>query len=234
MFNEQKSLKYSYRIFGDAMTYRETGFIYILSNPSMKGVLKVGMTTKSVRERVSELNTTGVPRSFVIEKTFEVDQSFLNEVERTAHKILKGQRKHHGKEFFKCDLDTCKAAVEDAIYQVTGSSPSDQARERAAQKEFRDQQINLARAAEEKRRADLQAENMRINQLRESHINYLKIKEGTSGDEMNWLLPLVLLAFGGIGVLLMLVAYGFLFYSKAKRDERYEAEAARVYPYKDT
>ena len=40
------------------------GFIYILSNVSMPGVYKVGLTTNSVRQRAQELASTGVPTEF--------------------------------------------------------------------------------------------------------------------------------------------------------------------------
>ena len=64
------------------------GFIYILSNPSTN-VYKVGMTTNSVRQRIQELGTTGVPRPFEAEKVFEIPEAKLRAVETLAHKKLK-------------------------------------------------------------------------------------------------------------------------------------------------
>ena len=43
------------------------GYIYCFSNPSMPGILKVGMTERTPEERVKELFTTGVPLPFKIE-----------------------------------------------------------------------------------------------------------------------------------------------------------------------
>ena len=76
------------------------GFIYILSNPSMTNLYKVGLTTNSVRQRIQELNSTGVPRSFRLEKKYEIGEDKLLSVERLTHKKLTAKGLHHGKEFF--------------------------------------------------------------------------------------------------------------------------------------
>jgi hypothetical protein len=62
------------------------GFIYILSNPSMRDIYKIGLTTNSVRQRIAELYTTGIPTRYAAEKIFEVEERFLGMVERSAHK----------------------------------------------------------------------------------------------------------------------------------------------------
>ena len=44
------------------------GYIYILSNPAMPGVLKIGFTTRSVDQRASEISSsTGIPEPFNVE-----------------------------------------------------------------------------------------------------------------------------------------------------------------------
>lgn len=43
------------------------GFIYIMSNPSHSGLLKIGQMSKDPLVRRKELSTTGVPEEFVIE-----------------------------------------------------------------------------------------------------------------------------------------------------------------------
>ena len=48
------------------------GYVYILSNSGMPGLLKIGRTTRSVGDRVAELNSaTGVPAPFAVEAWFE-------------------------------------------------------------------------------------------------------------------------------------------------------------------
>ena len=39
----------------------EFGYVYILTNPSMPGLVKVGKTTNTPNQRMSELHSTGVP-----------------------------------------------------------------------------------------------------------------------------------------------------------------------------
>ena len=131
------------------------GFIYILSNPSMPNVFKVGMTTNSVGQRIRELGTTGVPRQFKAEKIFEIPVSSLRSVERLAHKTLKSKDLHHGKEFFRGPLHVCVAAVQDAIYEVTADDSIDllgEAKRRAREQEEVEEK---RRDIERKKRAEL-------------------------------------------------------------------------------
>ena len=47
------------------------GYVYILSNPWMPNLIKIGFTTRDIQERLAELNSaTGVPEPFIIEATF--------------------------------------------------------------------------------------------------------------------------------------------------------------------
>ncbi len=83
----------------------DKGFIYILSNASMPNIFKVGLTTNSVKQRIQELNSTGVPTTFELVKKYEIQESCLHRVERLAHKKLKSKEQHHGKEFRSTDIN---------------------------------------------------------------------------------------------------------------------------------
>lgn len=84
------------------------GSIYIFSNPSMPGLLKVGYTTGTVAKRASELSgVTSVPTGFRVEWSLPVVGD-PKAVEQRAHAHLAPKR--HGKEFFKVSLDDAKAA----------------------------------------------------------------------------------------------------------------------------
>ncbi len=79
-----------------------TGYIYILSNPGMKGLLKIGFSTRPVQERVAELNAaTGVPMPFKIEAFFTSDDPEAHE--ERIHALL-AQNRIKGKEFFEVSL----------------------------------------------------------------------------------------------------------------------------------
>jgi T5orf172 domain len=78
------------------------GYVYLLSNSRMPGLLKIGCTARPVSERVQELNgATGVPEPFVVEAYFE--SSSPEQHEAQIHRRLAAQRVK-GKEFFEVDL----------------------------------------------------------------------------------------------------------------------------------
>jgi hypothetical protein len=64
------------------------GFLYVLSNKSMPGIVKIGVTTGRVEKRAKELSRpTGVPQPFVIECYFPV-YDVPRRVERFVHDQL--------------------------------------------------------------------------------------------------------------------------------------------------
>jgi hypothetical protein len=80
----------------------KSGFVYFLLNGSMPGLLKIGFTQRSVVERMAELNTTGVPTSFVVGALFNV----LNphQCENDLHRLLVKYRVAKNREFFQISL----------------------------------------------------------------------------------------------------------------------------------
>ncbi len=77
------------------------GLIYVLSNPSMQDVLKIGLSTRNVETRVKELETTGVPAPFQIEAYFPSNAPEQHEAQ--IHNALKEFRLSN-REFFKVDI----------------------------------------------------------------------------------------------------------------------------------
>jgi hypothetical protein len=75
-----------------------SGFVYILSNPSMPGLLKIGSTEKLPTERASQLYSTGVPEPFKVE--FAVWCENHQQAERKIHEELDDCRISDGREFF--------------------------------------------------------------------------------------------------------------------------------------
>jgi len=87
-------------------------FLYIISNESMPGMIKVGRTSTSVEQRMGELNTTGIPTKFEIEVVFSVSNS--KEAEKKAHTSLKRYRVSKQREFFKVPVTTAiKKLIQD-------------------------------------------------------------------------------------------------------------------------
>jgi hypothetical protein len=78
------------------------GYVYVLVNSSMPGLLKVGKTTRSVAERCAELTSaTGVPTPFVV--AFEQLFEDCDSAEQAIHAELarKGLRHADNREFFR-------------------------------------------------------------------------------------------------------------------------------------
>lgn len=85
-------------------------WVYIMSNASMPGLLKIGMTTTSPQQRNRELGSaTGVPTPFKLEYSLEVSNAVY--VERAIHTALRDHRVNHRREFFEVDLKTAIRAI---------------------------------------------------------------------------------------------------------------------------
>jgi hypothetical protein len=92
------------------------GYIYILSNPQMQGLLKIGITNKDVKERVKELSSaTGVPQPFEIE--YYCLTRNLEEIEKEVHRRFSAHRKK-GKEFFFISLAEAVRVIDSLIKPV--------------------------------------------------------------------------------------------------------------------
>src|SRR5262245_39356748 len=76
------------------------GYIYVLSNPSHAGLLKIGFTCGNVEARARELSSSsGVVSAFIIE-AFRLSND-VEEVERLVHKGLAEFRVRDEREFFQ-------------------------------------------------------------------------------------------------------------------------------------
>jgi len=76
------------------------GFIYILSNELMPGIVKIGFTERTVAERVAELSApTGVALPYKEEASFPVTEP--SKVEKAIHESLERYRVNQGREFFR-------------------------------------------------------------------------------------------------------------------------------------
>lgn len=76
------------------------GYVYILSNPSMPGLVKIGRSIGGGDGRAKGLFVTGVPQPFHLE--FELLADDATELERLVHERLQGFRVSGDREFFKC------------------------------------------------------------------------------------------------------------------------------------
>lgn len=94
------------------------GYVYILSNPCMPNLVKIGYTTRSVFERINELNSSsGVPEQFIIEASFNSEAPEKDE--QYVHLMLNERRTNQNREFFS--LEPVEAV--DSVQKILGRNP---------------------------------------------------------------------------------------------------------------
>ncbi len=65
------------------------GIVYVLTNPVMPGIVKIGMTERSdIDKRLRELYTTGVPVPFECAYACKVDPADCAKIEKALHKAF--------------------------------------------------------------------------------------------------------------------------------------------------
>lgn len=80
------------------------GYIYVMSNPKIPGLLKVGFTCGTVEKRRRELSgASGVPEEFVIDYFHLTEDA--EETEGKVHADLDAYRVAERREFFEANLD---------------------------------------------------------------------------------------------------------------------------------
>ncbi|MBB3187793.1 GIY-YIG nuclease family protein [Microbacter margulisiae] len=87
------------------------GIVYVLTNPAMPGLVKIGMTNReSVDARLKELFNTSVPVPFECEYACKVENS--EKVEKALHLAFHPYRIHAQREFFKINPEQAIAILQ--------------------------------------------------------------------------------------------------------------------------
>lgn len=122
------------------------GFIYVLSNSCMPGLVKIGFTTRNIEERIKELNSaSGVPDHFKVEATFITNNPAKDE--QSIHSELSEVRVNDAREFFRLD----PLLATNRISEILGWEPY-----------FSKQEIEFKRKEEEKERKQRQLESLGV------------------------------------------------------------------------
>ena len=78
--------------------------VYVLTNPSMPGFVKIGMTDGSdVQTRMNSLYSTGVPFPFECAIAWEIEGRDAWEIENALHTAFGPQRVNRSREFFEVE-----------------------------------------------------------------------------------------------------------------------------------
>lgn len=86
------------------------GALYVLTNPSMPGIVKIGYTTGEVETRMTELDRTPIPTPFVCYYAGYVEN--VQEQEQRIHAIFADKRIRPQREFFRLAPEQAKTAIQ--------------------------------------------------------------------------------------------------------------------------
>lgn len=92
------------------------GWIYVISNKAMPGLVKVGYSSKDPKGRAQELDHTGTPHPYVVEYDALIDGE-LYQVERRIHQNLSPYSE--GKEWFRCETEQAIIAIRQVAKDIT-------------------------------------------------------------------------------------------------------------------
>lgn len=85
-------------------------WVYILSNPTTPGLLKIGYTKLTPDERAKQIsNATGVALPYKVEWAFKCFNG--EQLEGEVHRKLKAYRVNNNREFFQISLEEAKETV---------------------------------------------------------------------------------------------------------------------------
>jgi len=85
------------------------GIVYVLINPAMPGLVKIGQTSNEIASRLRELHTTGVPLPF--ECLYACEVSDCGQVEDALHEAFDPYRINPKREFFAIKPDQAIAIL---------------------------------------------------------------------------------------------------------------------------
>jgi hypothetical protein len=85
-------------------------WVYILVNPTMPNLVKIGFTDKTPDKRAEQISrSTGVPLKFSVVYAFRCFNAHALETE--LHRHLKGYRINNDREFFQMSVEEAKTAI---------------------------------------------------------------------------------------------------------------------------
>lgn len=91
----------------------EYGIVYLLTNPVMPGLVKIGMTAQEdIEKRMRELYTTGVPVPFECQFACKVKKGDCVKIEKALHAAFAPQRVNANREFFRIQVKQAKTILE--------------------------------------------------------------------------------------------------------------------------
>ena len=86
------------------------GIVYVVTNPEMPGLVKIGHTNQKIEQRLRDLDKTGVPVPFECVAAWEFEDAAG--VEKVLHRAFADRRVRKSREFFRVSPDQPIAILE--------------------------------------------------------------------------------------------------------------------------
>lgn len=170
------------------------GWVYVISNDAMPGLIKIGYSMKDPALRAAELNHTGSPHPYLVDYEVLVDNP--REIEQAVHRRLSYRRE--GKEWFRCSAEDAIAEIK----AIVGASALNENFTRADRVKAEIIARKNAEAAEVRRQAEeaLRRQEAILNEKREEiSSRYDAMLKAVLPDEKFWE------PFSGIAILLAII-----------------------------
>ncbi|OOR99743.1 hypothetical protein B0187_02745 [Haemophilus paracuniculus] len=173
-----------------------SGWVYVLSNPIMKDILKIGYTDRDPYSRAKELNHTGVPMDYVVE--YQVYVTHPYQVEQKVHSLLSHCRVNDRREFFYISYEDAVAAIREAIkfydetdtnfsaaYELSHKVAIEELNRNLIEKKRRiiaeqrriEEELRKKKFLEEQERIRREKEKLRLEEERKQQEKYIKIQQ---------------------------------------------------------
>jgi hypothetical protein len=124
------------------------GWVYVISNKAMPGMVKVGYSMQDPELRARELDHTGTPHPYVVEYDILIEGD-LDQVEQHIHHDLSSYLE--GKEWFRCTPEQAIIAIRQVAKEIAITESFKKAGREKAETLEREREIEIARQ-EEKRK----------------------------------------------------------------------------------
>ena len=122
--------------------------VYVLTNPAMPGIVKIGMTDRDVQSRMKQLYDTGVPLPFECVIAREMETREAADIESALHTAFGPYRINPSREFFEIDPEQARVILQvmpgrDATPDVIREAASVEPEDREAATKFKKRQSRV-------------------------------------------------------------------------------------------
>ena len=157
------------------------GWVYVLTNEAMPGLVKVGQTYKTPEIRAQELSSeTGVAAQYVV--VYKAFVPNYEQVEKIVHDKLKSAGKHYNKEFFKCETFEAIRHIRDSTTIKFEESKEDVDRRIENERKIEEQQ----REAEEKARRERERKRLAKEKAEQEAREKEDFERAQEGEMIMW------------------------------------------------